>query len=238
MWNPGKASTQTGACRGPRHYPGKRRRREQPAPSRDPGFGPFPCALRCFLCLPRRKGRGGKDPCGCPLPITNIVSCRWLPHFLISSHGISQRYGNASGESSPGRAHHVYPLTITPARIRMGNSALHCSPSPLTPVPTGTPQRKVKGGAGFARKGAELCWFLNVGLLCRDYAASPLPGPAWLLRVLSDFSPLCLSFPFPSFLHSLNPRQRRMSHAGMQRRPRVVAPLLSPRLNSHAAARL
>uniref|UniRef100_A0AC11E9T7 Patched 1 n=1 Tax=Ovis aries TaxID=9940 RepID=A0AC11E9T7_SHEEP len=30
-------------------------------------------ALGCFSRLTRREGRGGKDPCGCPLPITNIV---------------------------------------------------------------------------------------------------------------------------------------------------------------------
>lgn len=76
-----------GGLPGPRPEPGKRRSQEQPAPSRDPRLrrpGPFPCALRCFLRLTRREGRGGKDPCGCPLPITNIVvSCRWLPHFLI-----------------------------------------------------------------------------------------------------------------------------------------------------------
>ena len=72
---------------GTRPAPGKRRRREQPALCRDTGPrrpGPFPCALRSFLRLTRREGRGGKNPCGCPLPITNIVvSCRWLSRFLI-----------------------------------------------------------------------------------------------------------------------------------------------------------
>lgn len=127
------------------------------------------------------------------------------------------------------------PLPTTPGE---GQNGEFCTalppklPNPPAPVPAGAPPRKVKGGAGFARKGAEFCWFLNVGLLCRDYAASPLPGPAWLLRVSSDFSPLCLGFPFPSFLHSPNPRQRRASHAGMLRRPRVGAALLSPRFNS------
>lgn len=72
----GEGEHPDGGPPGPRPAPGKRRRREQPAPSQDPRLcrpGPFPCALRCFLRLTRREGRGGKDPCGCPLPITNIV---------------------------------------------------------------------------------------------------------------------------------------------------------------------
>ncbi|XP_034508892.1 uncharacterized protein LOC117800460, partial [Ailuropoda melanoleuca] len=72
----GEGEHPDGGPPGQRPAPGKRRRREQPQPSQDPRLrrpGPFPCALGYFLRLTRWEGRGGKDPCGCPLPITNIV---------------------------------------------------------------------------------------------------------------------------------------------------------------------
>ncbi|KAL4701836.1 hypothetical protein H8959_015840, partial [Pygathrix nigripes] len=64
----GEGEHPDGGPPGPRPAPGKRRAGEQPAPA-----WALPCALGCFLRLTRKEGRGGKDPCGRPLPITNIV---------------------------------------------------------------------------------------------------------------------------------------------------------------------
>lgn len=110
------------------------------------------------------------------------------------------------------------PLPTTPGEGRDGECCPALLPKPPSPRPgRGTP-REVQGGAGFARRGAELCWFLNVGLLCRDHAASPLPGPAWLLRVEWLLSSLP-QLPLPLVLTAR-------------------APPLPPRFDSHAAARL
>lgn len=137
----------------PRPAPGKRRRREQPAPSRDPRLrrpGPIPCARRCFLRLTRREGRGGKDPCGCPLPITNtVVSCRWLPHFLSQ---LTQRLSTLWKWVPSEPRHQCSPRgsTATPGGIRIGDPALYCFQSSLTPQPVSS-QGQPERGEGWGR---------------------------------------------------------------------------------------
>lgn len=93
----------------------------------------------------------------------------------------------------------------------MGDPAPHCSQSALaTPhppssarVPRKGTRRGVKGEAGFAGQGEELCCFLKVGLHAGIMQPPPLPSPAWLLPVFGDFSALCLSFPFALLLQPL-----------------------------------
>lgn len=46
---------------------------------------------------------------------------------------------------------------------------------------------------------------LKVGLHSWGYAAPPLPDPAGLLLVLSEYPAVCFSFPFPLFLQPLLP---------------------------------
>lgn len=119
----------------------------------------------------------------------------------------------------------------------MGDPALHCSQSALAlqpASPPGYPERD----EGWGRICGEGSGALLVQRSCapsQDYAAPPLSSPAWLLPVLNDFCVLCLILPFTC---SCSPSpQLPMLHSGMLRRPRVGAPLLSPRCNSHAAAR-
>lgn len=118
----------------------------------------------------------------------------------------------------------------------MGDPALHCSQSALAPQPASPPGYPERG-EGWGRICGEGSGALLVQRSCapsQDYAAPPLSSPAWLLPVLNDFCVLCLILPFTC---SCSPSpQLPMLHSGMLRRPRVGAPLLSPRCNSHAAA--
>lgn len=105
---------------------------------------------------------------------------------------------------------------------------------PSARVPARVPER----GEGWGRICGEGSGALLVQRSCapsQDYAAPPLSSPAWLLPVLNDFCVLCLILPFTCSC-SPSPQLPRL-HSGMLRRPRVGAPLLSPRCNSHAAAR-
>lgn len=180
----GEGEHPDGGPPGPRPAPGKRRRREQPAPSQDPRLrrpGPFPCAVGCFLRLTRREGRGGKDPCGCPLPITNIVvSCRWLPHFLIQlTQCLPTIWKCVASELGRPRSPRGSPLTTTPGGGQdegARNTLFPKRARPPAPVPAGAPREGVTDGARGLGKGAVVCRFLNVGLHRRDYAAPPFPG--------------------------------------------------------------
>lgn len=169
---------------GPRPAPGKRHRREQPAPSQDPRLRRprlFPCAFCCFSRLTRREGRGGKDPCGCPLPITNIVvSCRWLPHFLIQlTRRLPTLWKYVASELRRPRSPRVSQFTTT-----SGGGSGCGSPPNIVPKVLSSPSlcprrstpRRVKAGAGLAGKGAVVCWFLNIGLHRGVYADPPFPG--------------------------------------------------------------
>lgn len=136
----GEGEHPDGGPPGQRPAPGKRRRREQPQPSQDPRLrrpGPFPCALGYFLRLTRWEGRGGKDPCGCPLPITNIVvSCRWLPHFLIQlTQRLPTLWKCVSSELRRPRSPRGSPLIPRRVGVRIGEPAIHCSQSALAPQP-------------------------------------------------------------------------------------------------------
>lgn len=151
----GEGEHPDGGPPGQRPAPGKRRRREQPQPSQDPRLrppGPFPCALGYFLRLTRWEGRGGKDPCGCPLPITNIVvSCRWLPHFLIQlTQRLPTLWKCVSSELRRPRSPRGSPLTTTPGggQDRGARNTLFPERArPPAPQPCRRTRRGVKDGA-------------------------------------------------------------------------------------------
>lgn len=156
----GEGEHPDGGPPGQRPAPRSRRRRDQPQPSRDPCLrrpGPFPRALGYFLRLTRWEGRGGKDPCGCPLPITNtVVSCRWLPHFLIQ---LTQRLPTlgkcVASELRRPRSPRVSPLTTTSGGGRIGEPAGRRPQSALGSQPQSPARRApraVKDGAWPAGK--------------------------------------------------------------------------------------
>lgn len=219
----------------PRPARGKRRRREQPAPSRDPRLrrpGLIPCALRCFLGLTRREGRGG-NPCGCPLTIANIVvSCRWLPHFLGQlTRRLSMLWKWVSSElrlttwvhCHAGRDQERGSRTILFPKLARSPAPRPCKGS----------RGGLEGGAEFAGKGAELCWFLKAGLQSWGDAAPPLPDSAGLLLGLSEFSAVCFSSPF-TFLQLVPTPHVALGDAVQATRGGA---LLSPGCISHVATR-
>lgn len=156
----GEGEHPDGGPPGPWPAPGKRRHRELPAPSQDPRLrrpGPFPCALGCFLRLTRREGKGGKDPCGCPLPITNIVSCRWLPHFLIQlTQRLPTLWKCVASEPRPAPALTTWITTYYHAGqgVRMGEPVIHCLQSSLV-LQSPSPQQHPEKGEGWGRTCGE-----------------------------------------------------------------------------------
>lgn len=126
----GEGEHPDGGPPGPRPAPGKRRAGEQPAPA-----WALPCALGCFLRLTRKEGRGGKDPCGRPLPITNIVvSCRWLPHFLIQlTQPLPTLWKSVGSELRRPRSPRGSPLTTTLGGGPVGGTRNMLFPSALAP---------------------------------------------------------------------------------------------------------
>lgn len=100
-----------------------------------------------------------------PLPITNIVvSCRWLPHFLIQlTHGVSQRHGNASRVSSSAPT----LTTWIPIYYQVGRGTGNTGePATLLPkrsciqsLPSAEHPEKGEGWAEPQGKGAVVCLF-------------------------------------------------------------------------------
>lgn len=212
------------------------------AASAQPGPPPAP-AWALPLCTPllftfKPKGRERRER-SMWLPSSDHKYCRKLQMAAPlpnSAHTASPNAMEMDPELAPVAALTTW-IPFHAGRDQGGGSCTTLFPKRARPsarVPARVPER----GEGWGRICGEGSGALLVQRSCapsQDYAAPPLSSPAWLLPVLNDFCVLCLILPFTCSC-SPSPQLPRL-HSGMLRRPRVGAPLLSPRCNSHAAAR-
>lgn len=152
------------------------------AASAQPGPPPAP-AWALPLCTPllftfKPKGRERRER-SMWLPSSDHKYCRKLQMAAPlpnSAHTASPNAMEMDPELAPVAALTTW-IPLLPRREGSGWGILHYivpkARSPLSPRPRQGTRRGVKGGAGFAGKGAELCWFREVVLHHRT--TQPLP---------------------------------------------------------------